>query len=106
MTIKDTNGTALIGFIDIGGVAIPRAGLAKGLDDIDRFERWLDRAKETEEHMNEHDGQIPPFAKALSEADRADLITTLKELGALQMAVAERMEAELQSRGPTPTDAA
>lgn len=95
MTIQDENGTALIGFIDIGGVAIPRAVLAKGMPDIGRFERWLEVAKDIVCYMEEHQDRLPPFTERLTVEDGADLIATLQELGALRIATAFELDREL-----------
>lgn len=106
MTTRHEDGITTIGYVDIGGCAFPRAALAEVLPDINRFERWLDAAVKADDYMTLHPGQIPPFMRQLSAAEWEAVVTTMRELGELQMAAAADLQRELYDRDPEPPEAA
>jgi hypothetical protein len=95
MKVENKNGTVtdVIGFINIGTMAIPRAQLARVLPDIDRFERCLPLALKVDEYMTEHQGAIPPW---LDRTQRDDVAETLREIGRLELDAADELESEKQ----------
>jgi hypothetical protein len=80
--MKDENGNTLIGYLDVGGLLLPRAQLAETLPDMRRFERCLTDAQMVSAHMTEH-GEPPDAFFGWSEAHMTDVSDTMREVGAL-----------------------
>jgi hypothetical protein len=81
--VKHSDGTVTeaVGYLDLGGLLIPRARLAKELPDIARFERCLVTARYISEYSafppgwNPTDGGINDVALTLGEMDELELKT-------------------------------
>lgn len=100
-TINAKNGdtiTAAIGYIDIGGLAVPRAKLAEVLPDIERFERNLSLALATDAYMTEHNGYVPDSFLSLDDNRRREVAETLHEVGMLHKSAADELKAEIERR--------
>lgn len=97
--MKDENGNRLIGFIKVGGLAVPRAEVAKVLPDIERFERCLADAEMVNAYMTDH-GKPPAVLSGWSDAYIDDIQVTMREVGAIEGQAAEHLRAERARRFP------
>lgn len=99
MTIlKDENGNEMIGYIELNGMAIPRAYLVKVLPDIERFERCLDDALRVSRQMDENEGRVPDCMKSWTGPYVRDIAATVGELGEIYASAAELCRADAAAR--------
>ena len=96
--MKTENGNSMIGYMDLDGLAVPRAKLAQVLPDINRFERCLPDALTLSQYMTDNSGDMPAYVTRWPNSYLNDVAATLKELAGIEKQAAKTLHMEAATR--------
>lgn len=93
------NGALPAGYVDLGTHAIHIGKLRERLPDVDRFMRYLPHALKLQDHEPGSPEAFAVFDEAAPARSEAEaFILTVRELGELQLAAANDLQAEAKRR--------